>query len=202
MEYLVTMTTHVPEGVPEREVDDVRAAEARHTRVLARDGRVLRLWRPPLQPGRWQTLGLFFAADADDLEHVLRGMPLRVWRTDDVTPLQPHPNDPGRHTAPADPGRPEFLVTFVVGIPPGTDPGEAAEVLAQESRRAAALAAEGRLLRLWRLPGEGRNLGHWQADDATELRAVLATLPLAAWLDIETMALTRHPNDPALSTTG
>jgi len=28
MEYLVTMTTHVPNGTPERAVDDVRAREA------------------------------------------------------------------------------------------------------------------------------------------------------------------------------
>jgi muconolactone D-isomerase len=29
MEYLVTMTTHVPEGTPDAAVDDVRAREAR-----------------------------------------------------------------------------------------------------------------------------------------------------------------------------
>jgi len=28
MEYLVTMTTHVPEGTPETAVDDIRAREA------------------------------------------------------------------------------------------------------------------------------------------------------------------------------
>jgi hypothetical protein len=28
------------------------------------------------------------------LEEVLASMPLRVWRTDEVTPLSPHPNDP------------------------------------------------------------------------------------------------------------
>ena len=28
MEYLVTMTTHVPDGTPEHAVDDVRAREA------------------------------------------------------------------------------------------------------------------------------------------------------------------------------
>ncbi len=67
MEYLVTMTTHVPDGVSEREVDEVRAKEGAHTRQLARDGRVLRLWRPPLQPGEWRTLGLFDAAGPDEL---------------------------------------------------------------------------------------------------------------------------------------
>jgi muconolactone D-isomerase len=41
-------------------------------------------------------LGLFAAADGDRLEEVLASMPLRVWRTDEVTPLSSHPNDPAR----------------------------------------------------------------------------------------------------------
>ena len=94
MEYLVTMTTHVPDGTPTAEVDDVRAREAARSRELAAQGHLLRLWRPPLQPGEWRTLGLFAAGDASELERVLASMPLRVWRTDEVTPLSPHPNDP------------------------------------------------------------------------------------------------------------
>jgi len=53
------------------------------------------LWRPPLEPGQWRTWGLFRADDAEQLEQVLATMPLRVWRKDSVTPLSPHPNDPG-----------------------------------------------------------------------------------------------------------
>jgi muconolactone delta-isomerase len=51
MEFLVTMTTHVPDGTPAAAVDDVRAREAANTRELAAQGHVLRLWRPPLAPG-------------------------------------------------------------------------------------------------------------------------------------------------------
>ena len=94
MEFLVTMTTHVPDGTPTDAVDEVRAREAAHSRDLAGQGHLLRLWRPPLQPGEWRTLGLFAAADEQQLEDVLASMPLRVWRTDEVTPLSPHPNDP------------------------------------------------------------------------------------------------------------
>jgi muconolactone delta-isomerase len=54
MEYLVTMTTRVPDGPPAEAVDD------------------------------------------GQLEEVLASMPLRIWRTDEVTPLSPHPNDPAR----------------------------------------------------------------------------------------------------------
>jgi muconolactone D-isomerase len=95
MEYLVTMTTHVPDGTPEQAVAQVRAREAEHSRQLADQGYLLRLWRPPLAPGEWRSLGLFAAADEADLERVLASMPLRVWRRDQVTPLTPHPSDPG-----------------------------------------------------------------------------------------------------------
>jgi muconolactone D-isomerase len=94
MEYLVTMTTRVPDGTPAAAVDDVRAREAAHTGELIAQGHVLRLWRPPLAPGEWRTIGLFAAADTAELERVLASMPLRVWRTDEILPLTPHPSDP------------------------------------------------------------------------------------------------------------
>ena len=79
---------------PEAAVQDIRTREAARSRELAAQGHLLRLWRPPLQPGEWRTLGLFAADDGSQLEEVLASMPLRVWRTDEVTPLSPHPNDP------------------------------------------------------------------------------------------------------------
>jgi muconolactone D-isomerase len=99
MEYLVTMTTRVPEGTSEAAVQDMRSREAARSGELAAQGSLLRLWRPPLQPGEWRTLGLFAAGDGVELETVLASMPLRVWRTDEVTPLSPHPNDPAGSAA-------------------------------------------------------------------------------------------------------
>src|ERR1700756_4944356 len=97
MEFLVTMTTQVPDGTATEAVDEVRAREAAHSRELAAQGHLLRLRRPPLYPGEWRTLGLFAADDEHRLEEVLAAMPLRVWRTDEVTPLTPRPNDPAGH---------------------------------------------------------------------------------------------------------
>jgi len=94
MEYLVSMTTHVPDGTSVQAVEEMRAREAAQARVLAAQGHLLRLWRPPLEPGEWRTLGLFSAGDSLELEETLRSMPLRVWRTDEITPISPHPNDP------------------------------------------------------------------------------------------------------------
>ena len=94
MEYLVTMTSHVPGGTTEEAVADARARETAHARELIAQGHILRLWRPPLAPAEWRTLGLFAAVDRGDLEQILSSMPLQVWRFDEVTELSHHPNDP------------------------------------------------------------------------------------------------------------
>jgi muconolactone delta-isomerase len=200
MEYLVTMTTHVPDGTPEAAVDDMRAREAAHSRELAAQGHLLRLWRPPLQPGEWRSLGLFAADDADELERVLASMPLRVWRTDEVTPLSPHPNDPGPAPT-ADQKAAEFLTTFSVKVPEGTPGRTVGEAEAREADCARDLARQGHLVRLWRLPGQGRALGLWRARDAAEMQAIVESLPLTAnaWMTTETTPLAQHPSDPALS---
>ena len=194
MEYLVTMTTHVPEGTPDQAVADIRGREAARSRELAAQGRLLRLWRPPLQPGEWRTLGLFAAADNGRLEEVLASMPLRVWRTDEVTALSPHPNDPG--LAAGAPGS-EFLTTFVTEVPEGTPGGTVEETEAREAERAEELAGQGHLRRLWRLPGRGRSLGLWQAAGPAQLQAILRSLPLDPWMTVQTTPLTPHPSDPA-----
>jgi muconolactone delta-isomerase len=94
MEFLVDMVTTVPDGTTDAEVDAIRTEEAARSKELAAQGRLLRLWRPPLGAGEWRTWGLFQAADATELETVLSSMPLRVWRRDTVTPLTAHPSDP------------------------------------------------------------------------------------------------------------
>jgi muconolactone delta-isomerase len=195
MEYLVTMTTEVPDGTAEQAVDGVRAREAARSRELAAQGHLLRLWRPPLQPGEWRTLGLFAAADDSALEEVLASMPLRVWRTDEVTPLAPHPNDPG-------PGRngpragPEFLTVFTVAVPAGTPRSAVDAAEAGEAERTRELAGQGHLVRLWRLPGPGRALGLWRASGPAEMQAILRSLPLDAWMTVQTTPLSPHPSDP------
>jgi muconolactone delta-isomerase len=196
MEYLVSMTTHVPDGTPAETVDDVRAREAAHTRELAAEGHVLRLWRPPLRPGEWRTFGLFAAADADELGKVLASMPLKVWRTDAVTPLRPHPNDP--EGTPGSAG-PEFFTVFTRTVPDGTPSQDVAAAEANEAVRAAELGAQGRLLRLWMLPGEGRALGLWRAKDAAELQSVLDSLPLSPYQKVDVTPLTEHPSDPPIA---
>ena len=199
MEYLVTMTTQVPDGTAEEVVEEVRGREAARSGELADQGHLLRLWRPPLQPGEWRTLGLFTAADEVELETVLASMPLRVWRSDQVVPLHDHPNDPSRSS---EAGAREFLVTFEVTFPEDAGEQEVAEIQAREADRTRELAEQGHLVRLWMLPptpGSWRALGLWRAEDGEELQVILKSLPMDKWMTTETTPLTEHPNDPANS---
>ena len=201
MEYFVTMTTHVPAATPDEAVDDVRRREAARARQLAAVGCLVRLWRPPLQPGEWRTLGLFAAADDQQVEEALVSMPLRVWRTDEVTPLAPHPNDPPPERRSPSRAGGEFLTTFALMVPNGIPEATITAMKRKEAARASELGEAGTLLRLWRLPdgpgGQSLTLGLWRAGDVDEIESVLAALPLAAWMKVETTPLSHHPNDPA-----
>ena len=76
MEYLVTMTTRVPDGTPEQAVDEVRAREAAHSRDLAAQGHLLRLWRLPRDaPGDPGVLGLWRAQDMAAMQAIVRSLP-------------------------------------------------------------------------------------------------------------------------------
>lgn len=199
VEYLVTMTTVVPDGTTDPTIAEVRTREAARSRELAADGHLLRLWRPPLQPGEWRTLGLFSAADEVELEDILASMPLRIWRSDHVVPLSEHPNDPA---TPRDIPAREFLTTFEVTFPDSASDQEVADLKAHEAARTRELADQGYLVRLWLLPptpGHWRALGLWRAEDADELQVVLKSLPMNPWMDTETTPLTEHPSDPTQS---
>ncbi len=93
-EFLVELTTVVPEGTDPAEVDRRRAAEAVRAKELTAQGRLFRLWRPV---GELRSIGVWLADDEAELRaKVLGSLPLWPWMTAVVTPLQSHPNDPGR----------------------------------------------------------------------------------------------------------
>ncbi|MGW0817282.1 muconolactone Delta-isomerase family protein [Streptomyces viridiviolaceus] len=96
-EFLVEITTHIPEGTDPAEVDRRRAAEAVRAKELTASGNLVRLWRPV---GELRSIGLWRAADEAELhEKVLGTLPLRSWMTLVVTAIEPHPNDPGKPDA-------------------------------------------------------------------------------------------------------
>lgn len=194
------MTMQVPAGTSNDEVNEARADETSYFRKLAAQGCLSRLWRPPLRPGEWRTLALFAADHQGQLDQVLAWMPLPSWRTDEVTPLGPHPNDPLDAGITPRPGKgPEFLITMTVTVPAGTPADVIRDVTTREARRTRILADGGHLVRLWTVPNGAdgpSTLGLWRARDPGELMAIVESLPLSGWMTIETTPLSPHPSDP------
>lgn len=91
----------------------------------------------------------------------------------------------------------EFLVQMAIELPVELDEHEQARLTRAEAARARELADDGRLRRLWRVPGQRANWGLWEAPDATALHEALTSLPLWPWARIEVHPTARHPNDPA-----
>ena len=94
MEFLTDMITTVPEGTSSTKVDELRVAEAVRAAELAKAGHLVRLWRPPLDPGEWRSIGLFRATNEAEFRKVLASLPLHIWMKVTVTLLTSHPNDP------------------------------------------------------------------------------------------------------------
>ena len=90
----------------------------------------------------------------------------------------------------------EFLVHIEVQYPADGDPDELQRLATAERIRGKELVAEGRIRRMWRIPGRTANWGIWEAPDATALHAALMSLPFYKWLQIEVHPLAQHPTDP------
>lgn len=87
----------------------------------------------------------------------------------------------------------EFLVRIEVSLPPQMPGQQRSELLEAERARGRQLRASGAIQRIWRVPGGLRNVGIWEAEDASALHELLEGLPLYPWLDAEVTALARHP---------
>ena len=70
---------------------------------------------------------------------------------------------------------------------------ERAELLEAELERGRQLVEAGVICAIWRIPGAIRNVGIWEAADATALHEHLTSLPLFPWLTAEVRALAVHP---------
>jgi muconolactone D-isomerase len=96
----------------------------------------------------------------------------------------------------------EFLVRIEQDIPPDMDADRLASVKAAEKERGAQLVAEGKLRRIWRIPGRRAVFGLYEVEGPDELHEVLSSLPLFPWMDMEVIALGTHALDPNSTQTG
>jgi muconolactone D-isomerase len=95
----------------------------------------------------------------------------------------------------------EFLVQFDVTVPACVTDPELKDREKAEAGAAKALADEGRLIRLWILPGGHSQplvLGLYRAESMQELNNVLGDLPLHEWMTTTVTPLVSHPNDPGM----
>jgi muconolactone delta-isomerase len=103
MDFLVEFEINVPEGTPESEVTAREDAESAAAAKLVDQGHLLRLWKRHVALGESRPIGLYRAASEADMDGLLRALPLYEWMRVTVTPLEPHPNDPGvRRCVPRD----------------------------------------------------------------------------------------------------
>jgi muconolactone D-isomerase len=87
----------------------------------------------------------------------------------------------------------EFLVQITVELPPTMGEEERTDLLEAELTHGRELRAAGHIKAIWRIPGGLRNVGVWEAADATELHELISSLPLANWLTADVTPLARHP---------
>ncbi|HZV72251.1 MAG TPA: muconolactone Delta-isomerase family protein [Conexibacter sp.] len=92
----------------------------------------------------------------------------------------------------------QFLVEIQITLPPDMDGDGRASLLAAELARGQELVAAGAIVAIWRIPGGLRNVGVWEAADATELHELISSLPLFRWLSADVTALADHPLAAAL----
>ena len=87
-----------------------------------------------------------------------------------------------------------FKVEMVVAVPHDFDP-ERFEVLKQaEKARFQELQKAGTWRHIWRVVGQYANVSLLDVASHEELHDILLTLPLYPFLDLQVMALCRHPS--------
>jgi muconolactone delta-isomerase len=113
MDFLVEFEVDVPDGTSKSEVEARDKAEASAAAKLVTDGHILRIWKPPAQPGETKVLGLYRADSEGQLHGLLSALPLYPWMRTTVTPLEAHPNDP----APEHPTSGDPAISYRLAVP-------------------------------------------------------------------------------------
>ncbi len=87
-----------------------------------------------------------------------------------------------------------YCVRMDVRPPFGIDPQLFDKLKADEKARAQELQRAGKWPHLWRIAGQYSNISVFDVADHDELHALLSSLPLFPFMQIEVTALARHPS--------
>jgi muconolactone D-isomerase len=81
-----------------------------------------------------------------------------------------------------------------VNLPASMPPDEAATLKQTEKDLAQRLQREGKWRHLWRIAGQYANVSIFDVESVDELHALLTSLPLFPYMQIDVMPLCRHPS--------
>lgn len=87
-----------------------------------------------------------------------------------------------------------YCVRMDVNVPYGIDEDWFERLKADEKARAQDLQRAGKWLHLWRVAGCYANISVFDVADHDELHAILSSLPLFPFMDINVTALAHHPS--------
>ncbi|MBA5639339.1 muconolactone Delta-isomerase [Duganella sp. LX20W] len=87
-----------------------------------------------------------------------------------------------------------FHVRMNVNLPPAMPPAQAEELKKTERELAQSLQRSGQWRHLWRIAGQYANVSIFDVPSVDELHALLTSLPLFPYMQIEIMPLCRHPS--------
>ncbi len=86
-----------------------------------------------------------------------------------------------------------FHVSMDVRIPHGANSQKTKQLGEQEHKRATQLQQQGKWLHLWRVAGKYANISVFDVESPAELHEILSSLPLFPFMELEVVALCRHP---------
>ena len=87
-----------------------------------------------------------------------------------------------------------FQVRMDVNIPKDMPSETAAEIKAVEKAYSHDLQRQGKWRHIWRITGQYSNTSIFDVESNEELHNILQGLPLYPYMNIEVMALNRHPS--------
>ena len=87
-----------------------------------------------------------------------------------------------------------FKVEMTVSIPSHLEQDKVADIVEREKKYAQALQQQGKWRHLWRVCGQYANVSIFDVEDNTELHQILSGLPLFPYMQINVVALCRHPS--------
>lgn len=87
-----------------------------------------------------------------------------------------------------------FHVRMDVHLPLDMEPENALKIKAIEKAYSQELQRQGKWRHLWRITGQYSNISIFDVENNEELHNILQGLPLYPYMNIEIMAMNRHPS--------